>query len=173
MKNPGRAAWPDSGHRYYSQIGPGSTQPVTIFSAPDEEVSHQRPGTPCVHLEPGFRLVQVLDSDRKERGVIRSEGFMPLGRHVMRAGSEVLWVLSVRSVVRAHHTLRPAAGDQWMFDTPFFWWQQLSGSVSGTPKLFGRVGPTKRLWFMTIEAGYDTPDVLAAVACMHREWWRW
>ena len=173
MKNPGEATWLNSGHRYYSQIGPESTDPVTIFSAADEDVSHQKPGTPCVHLEPGFRLVRVLDADKRERGVIRSEGFMPLGRHVMRVGPEVLWVLSVRSVVRKHHTLRPAVGNQWTFDTPFFWWQQLSGSVSGTPKLLGRVGPTKRLWLMMIEAGCDTLDVLAAVAFMHRKWWRW
>jgi hypothetical protein len=173
LRHTGGPTWQDSGRRYYSQIGRESTDPVTVFSAGDKDVSNDKPGTPVVHLEPGSGFVRVLDADKKERGTIRSEGLMPLGRHAMRLGTEVLWVLSVRSAVRKHHTLRPMVGDPWTFDTPFFWWQQLTGSVSGTPKLVGAVGPTKRLWFMTIEAGRDTPDLLAAVAFMHRKWWRW
>lgn len=173
MKNPERPAWLSSGHRYYSQIGPELADPVTVFSAGNEDVSNEKPGTPCVHLVPGSRVVRVLDADKRERGIIRSEGLMPPGRFVMRLSTEVLWVLSVRSVVRKRHTFCPAAGGQWTFDTPFFWRQQLSGSVGGTPRLLGTVGPTKRLWFMMIEAGRDTPEVLAAVAFMHRKWWRW
>lgn len=173
MKTRGGPTWLSSGRRYYSKVGLESNDPVTVFSTGDEDVSHEKPGTPCVYLEPDSRLVHVLDTDKKERGTIRSDGLMPLGRHVMCQGTEVLWVLSVRSVVRKRHTLCPVVGDQWTFNTPFFWWQQLSGSVSGTPRLLGTVGPTKRLWFMMIEAGRDTPDVLAAVAFMHRKWWRW
>jgi len=173
LKTRGGPTWLSSGRRYYSKVGLESNDPVTVFSTGDEDVSHEKPGTPCVYLEPGSRLVHVLDTDQKERGTIRSDGLMPLGRHVMCQGTEVLWGLSVRSVVRKRHTLCPVVGDQWTFNTPFFWWQQLSGSVSGTPRLLGTVGPTKRLWFMMIEAGRDTPDVLAAVAFMHRKWWRW
>lgn len=165
--------WLGGGRRYYSQIGPESTDPVTMFSADDEDVSSEKPGTPCLHLEPASRFVRVLDADHRDRGMIRSEGPGPLGRYVMRLNTEVVWVLSVRSIVRKHHTLCPVVGDQWTLDTPFFWRQQLAGSVSGTPRLLGRVGPTKRLWFMMVEAGHDTPDVLAAVAFMHRQWWRW
>ena len=124
MKNPDGPTWLRSGHRYYSQIGPESTDPVTVFSAGDEDVSSEKPGTPCVHLEPGFRVVRVLEADRQERGVIRAEGLLSLGRYVMRQGGEVVWVLSVRSVVRKHHALCPVVGDQWTFATPFFWWQQ-------------------------------------------------
>jgi hypothetical protein len=91
----------------------------------------------------------------------------------MRRDAELVWVLTVRSVVRRRHTLCPVGGDEWTFDTPFFWWQQLAGSLGGTLRLLGRVGPTKRLWFMVIEPGSDTPEVLAAVAFMHRKWWRW
>jgi hypothetical protein len=165
--------WLSSGHRYYSQIGPESADPVTVFSAGHEEVSSERPGTPCVYLQPGPRFVRVLDGDKNNRGMIRSEGLRALGRYVMRRDAEVVWVLTVRSVVRKRHTLCPVVGDDWTFDTPFFWWQQPAGSVSGSPRLIGRVGPTKRLWFMMIEPGRDTPDVLAAVAFVHRKWWRW
>jgi len=163
LKDPRGPTWPGGWHRYYSQIGPGSTDPVTIFRAGDEVVSNEKPGTPCVHLEQASRSVRVFDADKQDRGIIRSEGLRPLGRYVMRLDTEVVWVLSVRSIVRKRHTLCPVVGDQWTFDTPFFWWQQLAGSVAGTPRLLGRVGPTKRLWFMMIEAGHDTPHVLAAV----------
>ena len=173
VKNPRGPTWLSDGHRYYSQIGPESTDPVRVFSAGDEEVSNEKPGTLCVHLEPASRFVRVFDADRQDRGIIRSEGLRPLGRYVMRLNTEVVWVLSVSSIVRKRHTLWAAVGDRWTFDTPFFWWQQLAGSVAGTPRLLGEVGPTKRLWFMIIEAGRDTPDVLAAVAFMHRKWWRW
>ena len=140
MKNPDGPTWLRSGHRYLSQIGPESTDPVTVFSAGDEVVSNEKPGTACVHLEPGSRFVRVLDGDKNNRGIIRSEGLRPLGRYVMRLGTEVVWVLSVRSVVRKRHMLCPVVGDQWTFDTPFFWWQQLAGSVSGTPRLLGKGG---------------------------------
>ena len=148
-----------------------------MFDAGNEEVGNEKPGMPCVHLEAGSGFVLVLDGDRKNRGTIRSEGLRPgfraLGRYVMRLDAEVVWVLTVRSVVRKRHALWSAAGDQWTFHTPFFWWQQLTGSVSGTPSLVGRVGPTKRLWFMMIEPGRDRRELLAAVAFMHRTWWRW
>ena len=98
---------------------------------------------------------------------------MPLVKYVMRVKNEIVWTLSVRSVVRKHHALEQVDGGQWTFNTPFFWWQHLSGTLGGTPKLLGRVGPTKRVWFVKIEPGRDTPDLLAAIAFMHRNWWRW
>lgn len=171
---PRGSTWLRSGHRYHSRIGPDSTDPVTIFRAGDEDASNEGPGIPCVHLAPVSRsIVRVFDADKNDRGTIRSEGFRPLGRYVMRRNTELIWVLSVGSIVRKRHTFCPVVGDRWTFDSPFFWWQQLAGSVDGTPRLVGEVGPTKRVWLMTIEAGFDAPDVLAAIAFMHRKWWRW
>ena len=63
VKNPRGPTWLSDGHRYYSQIGPESTDPVRVFSAGDEEVSNEKPGTLCVHLEPASRFVRVFDAD--------------------------------------------------------------------------------------------------------------
>jgi hypothetical protein len=167
-------AWLNDARRCYSEIGGQSGDPVSVFStAGDEEVSSERPGTPCLYLEPHFRLVRVLDADKREQGIVRSEGIVPGVKYVMRRNGDPVWVLSVRSIVRKRHTLEPVAGEMWTFHTPFFWWQHLSGTVGGAPKLLGRVVSTKRLWFMWVEPGRDTRDLLAAVAFMHRKWWRW
>ena len=99
---------------------------------------------------------------------------MPGVRYAMRRNGELVWKLSVRSMVRKHHTLELANGNSWRFDTPFFWWQSLTGTTWGVPRLLGGlVLPTKRVWALWIEPGQDTFDVLAAVAFMHRQWWRW
>lgn len=37
-------------------------------------------------------------------------------------------------------------GETWTFDTPFYWWQHLTGSLTGAPRLIGHVGPSKRIW---------------------------
>jgi len=172
VKNPRGPTWLSDGHRYYSQIGPESTDPVRVFSAGDEEVSNEKPGTLCVHLEPASRFVRVFDADRQDRGIIRSEGLRPLGRYVMRLNTEVVWVLSVRSIVRKRHTLWPAVGDRWTFDTPFFWWQYVAGTVDGRPSLAGKIGPATMFWGWGVEPDRVSFDVLAAVAFLHWKWWR-
>jgi hypothetical protein len=167
-------AWLNEASRYYSEIGRQSGDPVSVFTAAGHgEVSSERPGTPCLYLEPLFRRVRVLDADKREQGIIRSEGIVPGVKYVMRRNGDPVWVLSVRSIVRKRHTLEPVAGEMWIFHTPFFWWQHLSGIVGGAPKLLGRVGSRKRFWLMWIEPGRDTRDLLAGVAFMHRKWWRW
>jgi hypothetical protein len=85
-----------------------------------------------------------------------------------------VWKLSVRSIVRKHYALELANGDSWTFETPFFWWQNLTGTALDAPRVLGGlVLPTKRVWALWIEPGHDTFDVLAAVAFMHRQWWHW
>ncbi len=168
-------AWLDDARWYYSEIGEESAQPVSVFTmAESVEVSSESPGTLCLRLEPRSRfspLVQVLDPGGREGGIIRSEGFLPGMRYAMFIKSECVWILSVRSIVRKRHTLELAHGGSWTFDTPFFWWQHLTGTAFGTPRLLGCVGPTKWFWLMCIEPGRDTFDLLAAVAFMHRQWW--
>jgi hypothetical protein len=174
LKQSSHPAWLNDASPFYSQIGGQSADPVSVFTAAGhEQVSSERPGTPVLYLEPLFRRVRVLDADRLEQGIIRSEGIVPGVKYVMRRNGDPVWVLSVRSIVRKCHTLEPVAGEMWTFLTPFFWWQPLSGTVGGIQRLFGHVGPGKRLWFMWIEPGRDTRDLLAAVAFMHRTWWRW
>jgi hypothetical protein len=173
LENTPPAWWPDA-RFYYSQIEKPSNDPATVFVAPDvEPITSENPGQPFLNLEPRSRSVHVRTPDGRECGIIRSEGIVPGIRYVMRRNGDLVWTLSVRSFVRKHHALEPAVGDTWTFDTPFYWWQHLTGSVNGVPRLLGRVGPSKRLWSIAVEPGRDTEDVLAAVAFLHRKWWRW
>jgi len=157
--------------RYYSQID-GAVGPVTVFEIPDSlEVSSKEPGKVFLWLEPSSRVVRVRDVEGQERGIIRSEGMIPRTKYVLRRDGEVVWTLRARSVVLKRHALEHDHA-HWIFDTPFFWWQDLAGQCEGSRRLVGKVGPTKRLWFVWVEPGKDDKDLMAAVAFMHRNWWR-
>jgi hypothetical protein len=178
VEESGMPAWLDDARWYYSEIGGDSADPVCVFDAAEmNEVSAESPGTLCLRLEPRLDWpprVRVLDASGFEQGVIRSEGLVPGVRYAMRRNGELVWVLSVRSIVRNRHALEWANGDSWTFDTPFFYWQNLTGTASGALRLLGGLFvPTKRVWAMWIDPGRDTFDLLAAVAFMHRQYWRW
>jgi hypothetical protein len=173
MREPPMPTWLDDARWYYSQIGEGWDQPVSVFRVDSEEVSSESPGTLCLSLEPRRRYsprLRALDAGGKEQGLIRAEGLVPGLRYTMRRDGELVWTLTVRSIVRKHNALVLADGDSWTFDTPFFWWQGLTGTACGAPRLLGGVGPVMWIWLIWIEPGRDTLDLLAAVAFMHRQW---
>jgi len=175
MDGSGMPAWWDDARRYYSQIGEESAQSVSVFGAPDcAEASSESPGTLCLQLEPRYRYsprLRVLDASGREDGTIASLGPVPWVRYAMHRKGQLVWTLSVRSIVRKHYALELANGDSWTFDTPFFWWQHLAGTALGVPRLRGGIGPAACIWLMSIEPGKDTLDLLAAVAFMHRQWY--
>jgi hypothetical protein len=179
VEEPGMPAWLDGARWYYSEIGgEESADPVSVFNASGlDEVNSESPGTLCLRLEARFLSsprVRVLDADGREQGIIRSEGLVPCVSYAMRRNGELVWKLLVRSFVRKRHVLELASGDPWTFDTPFFWWQNLTGTALGAPRLFGGVVvPTKKVWAIWIEPGRDTFDLLAAVAFLHRQYWHW
>jgi hypothetical protein len=144
-----------------------------VFIPPDGDVTAGNPGTLRLRLQPSGRSLHVLDHRGCNEGVIHSDGLVRGIRYVMRRNENSVWILSIRSVVRKRHRLQRTDGETWTFDTPFYWWRHLSGSLAGAQKLIGRVGPSKRIWLFGIEPGRETDDVLAAVALMHRNWWRW
>jgi hypothetical protein len=176
MRESRMPAWLDGARWYYSEIGEESAQPVSIFLSDREGVSSESPGTLCLRLEPRFRYssrLRVLDARGREQGIIGSEGPVPGVRYAMRRNGEMVWMLSVRSIVRRRHSLELANGDSWTFDTPFFWWHDLTGTAFGAPRLLGYVGSVMWIWLMWIEPGRDTFDLLAAVRFMHRQWFHW
>jgi hypothetical protein len=168
-----RPAWLSDARVFYSRIEEASKDSVSVFIPPDGEVSAENPGTLRLRLRRSGRSLQVLDHQERNEGVIRSEGLVRGVRHVMRRDENPVWTLSSRSVVHKRHRLRLTNGETWTFDTPFFWWQHLTGSLAGAPRLIGHVGPSKQIWLFGIEPGRETQDVLAAVALMHRNWGRW
>lgn len=158
---------------YYSLIQRHSDY-VTVFrAAMDQEVSDERPGTPILRLEPRSRATRLFDAYGSEQGAIRSEGMVRGLRFVMRRNGNPVWVSTVRSFVRRRHRLQTADGQLWIFDTPFFWWQHLTGIIDGYDGLIGFVGPTKRHWGFAVEPLRDTFGLLSALAFMHWKWWRW
>jgi hypothetical protein len=175
----GMPAWMDEARWYYSEIGgEESADPVSVFNASGlDEVNSESSGTLLVRLEARYLSsprVRVLDADGREQGIICSVGLVPCVRYAMCRNGELVWKLSVRSIVRKRHVLELANGDSWTFDTPFFWWQNLTGTALGAPRVFGGlVVPTKSVWAMWIEPGRDTFDLLAAVAFLHRQYWHW
>jgi hypothetical protein len=112
----------------------------------------------------------VLDAGGREAGNIRADGLVPGVRYAMLRNGEPVWTLSVRSIVRKRHALKLADGELWTLYTPFFWWQNLTGTALGVPRLLGGIGPVGWIWEMYIEPGRDTFDLLAAVPFMHRQW---
>lgn len=171
-------AWLDDARCYYSEIGGDSSDPVRVVAVPESaETSSELPGALCLRLEPRARasaLVHVLGADGREEGIIRPEGLVPGVRYVMYRNGKPAWKLSVRSILRKRHALELANGDLWTFETPFFWWQNLTGTAAGVPRVLGGlVLPTTTVWGMWIEPGWDSFDVLAALAFMHRQWWHW
>jgi hypothetical protein len=161
-------------HWYYSQINQDSHDVVTVFRAAiDQEVSDERPGIPILRLHPRFGTTRVFDADGGEHGIIRSKGILRGLCFEMDRNGAAVWVSTVRSFVRKRHRLATADGQVWMFDTPFFWWQHLTGVINGHEGLIGFVGPTKRHWGFMVAPGRDTFDLLSAIAFMHWKWWRW
>jgi hypothetical protein len=154
MKESRIPAWLDDARWYYSQIGAERAQPVSVFDATGrDEVNSESPGTLCLRMEPRFRYsprLRVLDAGGREEGIFRSEGLVPGVRYAMRRNGEPVWTLSVRSIVRKRHALQLANGDSWTFDTPFFWWQNLTGTALGVPKLVGGYCPEMSIWEMWI-----------------------
>lgn len=169
--------WLDDARLYTSMIGEEPTEPVSVLKSDvGEGVSSDSPGMLCLRLEPRSRFsprVRVFDAGGCEEGVIRSEGIVPGVRYVMRRDGDPVWTLSVQSIVRKRHSLVMANGDGWLFETPFFWWQHLTGTSRGATRLLGGIGPSWTIWLVWIEPGRDTRDILAAIAFLHRQWCRW
>jgi hypothetical protein len=173
MGDADQPAWLESARFYYSRIQRERRDPVAVFAADESrEVSEHNPGRLCMRLEPQASGLCVVAADGQTLGWIRHRGLFPLRRSVMLREGGLVWTLAVRSLVRKRHVLQLADGDRWTFDTPFFWWQHLTGTVHEAPSVVGRVGPTKEFWMLRIQPGMDSVELLAAIACLHRQWWR-
>ena len=116
---------------------------------------------------------RAIDDRDVEQGRIAYKGILPGVRFAMQRNGAPVWTLTVRSFVRKRHQLRMFDGANWVFDTPFFWWQHLTGRLDGQPALIGKVGPTKRSWGFMVDPRRDSHDLLAAVGFMHWKWQRW
>lgn len=173
MKDADQPAWMESARFYYSRIQNRRRDPVAVFAGDDSsELNEGNPGRLCLRLEPQEAGLHVVSAAGETLGRITREGLFPVRPSVMRKDGALVWTLSARSLVRKRHVLELAGGDRWMFDTPFYWWQHLTGRLHDAPRVVGRVGPTKAFWQLWIEPGKDSIELLAAIGRLHRQWWR-
>jgi hypothetical protein len=164
-------AWASDAEVYYSRIETDPGDSVRVMRFPEVgAASEENPGTLCLRLAPSFRQVRVLGANGTERGVIRPR--WPGFGYAMRGSGEVIWTLSNRSLVLRRHALSFASNGHWDVRTPFYWWLNVVCSESGVTHVLGRVGHTKRFWQLWIQPGHDRVEVLAALAFLHRRWWR-
>jgi hypothetical protein len=170
--NSSQPAWFAEARPFYSKIEFTRGDPVSVFEPLDDVVTDENPGTLCLRLQPDGPSLKVINAKGATEGIISAEGPIPGIRYVMRRSETIVWTLAVRSLLLKRHSLEQTLGDAWTFDTPFFWWQHLTGRVGAAPALVGHVGPRKRFWLVGIEPARDTNDLRAAVALMHRNWWR-
>lgn len=163
--------WIADARVYYSRIDGDRRDSVRVMKFPDEgDASDTNPGTLRMRLAASFREVRVLDASGNEEGIIRPRG--PGFGYAMRRSGRVVWTVSNRSAVMRRHVLEFAGGGSWDVRTPFYWWMNIVCSENGKTHALGQVGPRKWLWFLWIEPGRDTNDVLSALAFMHRRWLR-
>jgi len=166
-----RPVWASEAEAYYSRVQDDAGHAVSVMKYPEAgDVSDANPGTLCLRLAASFRKVRVVDACGTEHGVIRPRG--PGFGYAMRRSGELMWTLSNRSLVLRRHALRFANDGQWDVRTPFYWWLNVVCSEQGVTHALGRVGPVKRLWQLWVRPGDDRVDVLAALAFLHRRWWR-
>lgn len=134
------------------------------------DASEENPGTLCIRLTAAFRKIRVVGANGIEHGVIRPRG--PGFGYAMRRSDEPIWTFSNRSLVLRRHALSFANDGRWDVRTPFYWWMNVVCSENLLTHALGRVGHSKRFWQLWIQPGHDRVEVLAALAFLHRRWWR-
>jgi hypothetical protein len=82
-----------------------------------------------------------------------------------------MWKLSARSLVLKRHAVQFASRDRWLVYTPWFSWLRIAGVQDGRVRVFGHVGPTRRIWGLRVDPECDNLDLLSLIALMHRNWW--
>ncbi len=158
--------WMDRAARYYSMIEDDRRDSVRLMG----DATEKTPGTLRLRLVAAFRRVRVLDAAGQEIGLIRPR---PPGLgFTMRRGGSSVWTVSSRSLVMRRHALTFSNGDRWNVHTPFYWWRNIVAKHGGATHVLGQVGHIKRFWLLWVEPGRDDHDLLAALAFMHRRWWR-
>ena len=167
------AAWLDGPANYCSVIGEEPSQPVNVFDWRDvSRVTDESPGPMSLRLEARSRCsprMRAIGAGGQEIGFIRRDGIVPRMRYAMHRAGQRVWTLSVRSIFRSRYLIELSNGESWMFGTPFFS-IQVVGSTQSIRRLFGNVGSANCVWLIWIEPGWDSIDLLAAVAFMHRQW---
>jgi len=116
-----------------------------------------------------FRLPDfvVYDPDKRERFRCKRVRRLPRARFVMTENGQPICTISQRSILLNRYRLDFASGERWTFHMPMFTIYFKGWSETGG-KVFVRI-ETHNTWFLQIDEGRDSPQLLAALAFIHRE----
>ena len=109
----------------------------------------------------------VYGQDDKEALRVRLERKWPLARFVMLENESPVCTIRLRSLLRNKYTLAFADGQNWVFTMPLFTVLFRGRSESGK-EIRVRLW-SHNLWYVLIDPSADTPQLVAALAFLHRE----
>ena len=163
------------GARFYSIIDWKSPDPGTIFDASTEAelwrytIHSQWPRVFPLSLifKPDFI---VRSPTGQEAARIHHLGGIPPRFAIIQSGQTVGKII-YRNVLRTRSTLEFAGGPTWNFRQPLFTIFFYGDSDAGQ-QLWIMVGPSKRQWNMLLPPGTEDVYLPAALAFLHREYWR-
>jgi hypothetical protein len=156
--------WIAHAREYCSRIDRGSATNVRVFRRSET--------TPCLVLKrESARAISVFDRVDHQTGLIRTERRFLLPKYALYQDSTTVWTLSVRSIFSNRHTLEVAKDTTWNVRTPFFS-TRLEGDAEDGSRVLGRMGQRVSEVRWLIEPDRDSEPFLAALAFMHRQWYR-
>jgi len=126
---------------------------------------HKRPHYPYGF----FRLPDFVVYDKTDKEVfrIKLECKLALSQFVMLENGLAICTINQRSILRNKFTLNFANGQKWIFRMPLF--TARFGGLSETGEKI-RVGVrTHNIWYVSIDASADNPQLVATLAFIHRE----
>jgi hypothetical protein len=126
---------------------------------------HRRP-----HYPYGlFRLPDFVVHDKADKELfrIKLERKWSLAQFVMIENDMPICTIGQRSILRNKFTLDFANGQKWIFRMPLF--TVNFGGLSETGEKIRVHVRTHNIWYVLIDAKVDSPQLVAAVAFIHRE----
>ena len=156
--------WIAHAREYCSRIDHGSATNVRVFRRGET--------TLCLVLKrESARAIALLDAVDHQTGLIRTEQRFLLPKYALYQDSIIVWTLCVRSIFRNRHTLELAKNTTWNVRTPFFS-THFEGDAQDGSRVLGRVGQRVSEWLRLVHPDRDSEPFLAALAFMHRQWYR-
>lgn len=126
---------------------------------------HKRPHYPYGF----FRLPDFVIYDKTDKEIfrIKLEHKLALAQFVMLENGLPICTINQRSILRNKLTLNFANGQKWIFRMPLFTVRFGGLSETGEKILVGV--RTHNIWYVSIDANIDSPQLVAALAFIHRE----
>jgi len=117
-----------------------------------------------------FRIPDFVMCDKAEKEIFRVKPmrrWMPLARFVMTRDGFPVCTIRLRSILRNKYTLEFTNGEKWGFHAPLF--SINFGATSETGKSIRIRVKSHNVWFALLDPQHDRPELVCALAFLHRE----